>query len=570
MIKIIKFYQVLPDTEKKALIRLIYIMCLSALFDVIGVASIMPFMTVVSNPGIMESNVYLVKLVSLIKVYYDGSIIFILGIISLVLFIGSIAIKALMTHRLLKTAYLLEHTISCVVLENTLGMSYLDFSRKNTSDLVKTMVSEVQQLVTVAILPAMRMLAHGLAASAIFFLLVYIDREAAFFVLFGILALFGVVFLFLKKRLKGLGEIRNETNQQRFIRATESLKFFKLIKLEGMSKYFVERYSSASRNFATAFATAQIFAQLPRFVLEGAAFGGVLLFILFLLAREDGRLEIIVPTLSVFALAGYKMIPAAQQIFAAIVQLRFSGRAIDTIASIMSSHEESGCLSDKFKAIEWDEYICRNVSYRYSSDADFVLKNFSLTIKKGEIIGISGTSGSGKSTFLNLFCGLLRATSGSIYLDQESLESTSIHRWSRNIIYIPQELPFIDASLVENICLGEDLNNIDQQRLSLVIDACMLGEVVKDNFGGNIWAQIGEGANKLSGGQKQRVGIARALYKANNSIIVFDEATSALDSVTEGLMLEKIIPILSGNTVLFVTHRPATLKLFSRVIDFSK
>ena len=284
----------------------------------------------------------------------------------------------------------------------------------------------------------------------------------------------------------------------------------------------------------------------------------------YLASQNSGFLEAI-PFLGALALGAQKTLPLMQQSWAAISTIRGNhGPLEDTIQlleqSIGSEYNKKNISSLTFE----NEILLKNISFRYATKLPYVIKDFSLSIKKGSRIGFIGKNGSGKSTIMDIIMGLLEPTRGSFLIDGEKVSKKIIKKWQRNVAHVPQSIFLSDASIEENIAFGISYEEIDHLRVLNVAKMAQIDELIQ-TLPGKYKSLIGESGDLLSGGQRQRIGIARALYN-NAEVIIFDEATSSLDSKTEASVISEIANLDKNITVLIITHRLTTLKNCDQII----
>jgi ABC-type bacteriocin/lantibiotic exporter with double-glycine peptidase domain len=283
---------------------------------------------------------------------------------------------------------------------------------------------------------------------------------------------------------------------------------------------------------------------------------------------ESGDMKIF---FGIFAVAGLRLLPSARSIMGAWTSLRYNRYTIDILAKAQDI-KECDITEESNERLNFNDKIeVRNLSFRFKNGANDTLHNLSLTISKGEKVGINGESGVGKTTLLNILLGLYKPTEGAIYIDGEELSPTILRKWQNSIGYVSQNTFLTDSTIVANIALGTDEQNIDSKRIEEVIEAASLTEFVASLPKG-VNTRIGECGALLSGGQRQRIGIARALYKQAD-ILFFDEATSSLDNATEQSINRAIEHLTSSNkelTIIVVAHRESSLDYCDRIITLEK
>ena len=271
----------------------------------------------------------------------------------------------------------------------------------------------------------------------------------------------------------------------------------------------------------------------------------------------------------VFAVAGLRLLPSARNIMGAWSALRFNRYTIDVLNE---AKVENKVKSGSNEQISLNEAIeVRNLSFRFENGTTDTLHNLSLTIRKGEKVGINGESGVGKTTLLNILLGLYEPSEGGVYIDGEELQGELLRKWQNSIGYVSQNTFLSDSTIIANIALGCDEQDVDMKQIEKCIEAASLSEFIASLPKG-VNTRIGECGALLSGGQRQRIGIARALYK-NADILFFDEATSSLDNATEQSINRAIENLSTSNenlTIVVVAHRDSSLDYCDRIITLEK
>jgi len=558
-----KIFSLLSSNEKKKAIGLLFMISIMAILDVIGVASIMPFMGVVANPETIESNNYLNLLYNYFNFKNYDEFLYFLGVCVFLLLVLSLAFKSLTIYFQYQFALLREYTIGRRLLELYLKQPYSWFLSKNSSDLGKTVLSEVHQIIYQGLTPLLMTVAQMVVAFAILLLLLLIDWKLALMV-FGILgASYMLIFIFLRKFITKIGNERFNANEERFSSINEAFGAIKTLKIDNLEDFHVNKFSLPAKIYAKRQAAGQVVAQLPKFLLEGIAFGGLLITILYLLSAK-GSISEALPILSLYAFAGYRLMPALQQIYTGVSNLKFSQASLDAI------HRDLDLLSvphQKYKEdlkninlINFNKTIqLKDITFGYSNASKNIINQLSLNINKGSHIAFVGETGSGKTTTVDIIMGLLSQDDGDIYIDDKKLNPENTNLWYESIGYVPQHIYLSDDSVISNIAFGVDNDDINISRVKKVAKIAQLHDFITKELTEGYETIVGERGSRLSGGQIQRIGIARALYK-NPEILVLDEATSSLDAETEYKVMESIKNIDKNITVIIIAHRINTIK----------
>jgi ATP-binding cassette, subfamily B, bacterial PglK len=340
--------------------------------------------------------------------------------------------------------------------------------------------------------------------------------------------------------------------------------------LLGRQDLFSSRFHKASDDYYYALATSSIIGLLPRYFMELLAFCSVVLLVLYLLVAYSGDPALILPIISIYAVIGFKLIPAFQQVYFSITVIRANLSSFDILKEDLSNAPEAHNVDspDLFSSNDEklglkNEIDLKEISFQYGAKKENVLSSLNLQILSKEVVGIVGPSGSGKSTLIDILVGLIPPSTGSIVIDGSRLSGQNIRKWQNNIGFVSQSIFLSDSSIKENIAFGLPSSRINEDQIQTVCKLSHLNSFINELPNG-LDTIVGERGVQLSGGQRQRIGIARALYN-NVDVLVFDEATSSLDGVTEQLVMDAIHNLSGTKTVILVAHRLSTVKQCDKI-----
>ena len=556
-----KCIYLLTPRELKISFLLIIMIIIMASLDMIGVASILPFMAVLTNPSVIETNAILNKMFEISKIFgveNNDGFLFALGVLVFMLLIISLIFKALTAYAQIRFVQMREYTIGKRLLEGYLHQPYNWFLSRHSADLVKTVLSEVNEVIGNALKPLMEIIAKSMIIIAIIILLIIADPKLAFIVSFSIIITYGLIFYSISNILYKLGKERFKNNHFRFRIVSEAFGAAKEIKVSGLEKSFIKSFSNTAQTFARNVASSDVLGILPRFALEAIAFGGILLIILYILANT-GSVNDAIPIISLYAFAGYRLMPAIQQIYLSSTRLKFVGPALDKIINDIKNlkplnlNQNQGVLNFN-KAID-----LKNISYNYPNSQRTSLKNINLSIPNRSRVGIMGQTGCGKTTMVDIILGLLDPKKGTLEVDGQIIKDQNRRSWQRSIGYVPQEIYLSDDTIAANIAFGVDSKDINKDLVERASKIANLHEFIIDELPDQYQTSVGERGIRLSGGQRQRIGIARALYHSPK-VLILDEATSALDDQTEKVVMEAINNLDKNITIIIIAHRLSTIK----------
>jgi ABC-type multidrug transport system fused ATPase/permease subunit len=549
-----------PNEKRKALLLLIMILIM-AILDMIGVASILPFMAVLTNPGLIETNFFLNSLFQYSNVFgvdNKQEFLFSLGAVAFLMLIFSLIFKALTTYVQLKYVQMIQYSIGKRLVEKYLQQPYSWFLDQNSSELGKNILSEVQSVVSNGISPLMDLIAKSMIVIALLSLLILVDPKLAIIVGLSLFLSYLIIFYFVRNLLHELGKKRLKNQQIRFKLISEVFGASKEVKLGGLENIYLKNFSDSTKIYSNSIATSQIIAQIPRFVLEVIAFGGILLVILYFMLKT-GNINNAIPIVSLYVFAGYRLMPALQQIYTSFTQLTY------ILPSINKMHNNFNNIKNfefnlSNEPLSFNKSInLRNITYNYPNKYTKALDNINMTIPVNSTIGLVGTTGSGKTTTVDIILGLLEPQQGFLEVDGHKITNHNLRSWQNLIGYVPQNIYLSDDTVEANIAFGVDPENINHDRIIKVSEIANLHKFIKDELPNQYLTEIGERGVKLSGGQRQRIGIARALYH-NPKLIIFDEATSSLDFKTEEIVMSAVNKLQKEVTIILIAHRLNTLK----------
>lgn len=556
-----KLIYLLNSTERKEASQLLIMIILMAFLDMIGVASILPFMAVLTDPSLIETNFILKTMFeasSAFGVENHKQFTFSLGVLVFLLLIISLTIKAFTTYLQLRFVQMREHSIGKRLIKSYLHQPYSWFLSRHSADLGKTILSEVQQVVGSGIQPLLELIAKGTVTISLVILLIIADPKLALIIGLSLGFTYLIIFYFVRKYLNRMGSKRLLNNHLRFKLVSEAFGAAKEVKAQGLEQNYIENFSNSSKIYARTQASAYAVGLLPRFILEAIAFGGVLLIMLYF-AVQTGSFNTALPFISLYVFAGYRLLPAIQMIYASIAQLTFIGPSLDKLHDDIKNLYLMDNNYDEGKINFNQEIILKNIFYNFPNTSRTALKNINLEIPINSTVGIVGTTGSGKTTTVDIILGLLEAQKGNLQVDEKIITKKNSKSWQRMIGYVPQNIYLSEDTVAANIAFGVESKIIDQNIVEKVSKIANLHEFVIDELPDQYQTNIGERGVKLSGGQRQRIGIARALYR-NPQVLILDEATSALDNETEKVILDEINFLKKNLTTIIIAHRLDALK----------
>ena len=566
-----KLFFLLSIDERKQAGFLLVLIIIMALIDTIGVASIMPFMAVLTNPEIVETNFFLKLLFE--KSYIFGvenidDFLFYLGGLIFILLIISLTFKTFTTYKQVHFAQMRQYTIGRRLIEGYLNQPYSWFLSRHSADIEKTILSEVSTVIGNGINPFIELIAKGIITIALITLLILVNPKLSVIVGFSLAFLYGIIFYFIRKYLTLIGSKSLLNNQLRFTAVSEAIGAAKEIKVGGLEKKYIQNYSTSAKIYAKTLTASNIIAILPRFILEAIAFGGIILMLLYIIS-QTGSLNNALPIISLYVFAGYRLMPSLQVIYSSITKLTFVGPSLNRLYDDLKSLKPS-TKNQENTLLAFDKMISlNNIFYNYPNSSKTAIKGISLSILAKSTVGFIGTTGSGKTTIIDIILGLLQPQKGTLEVDGKIITAQNIKSWQRCIGYVPQHIYLSDDTVSANIAFGIDNENINQKMVEDASKIANLHHFVINDLSQKYHTTIGERGVRLSGGQRQRIGIARALYH-NPKILILDEATSALDYETEKAVMEAVNNIGKDITIILIAHRLGSVKKCDKIFILEK
>jgi ATP-binding cassette, subfamily B, bacterial PglK len=571
MQEVIELFHYLPRSMKmKAVILLVLMLC-AALFDIAGVMSIMPFLAILGSPDLITKYSALSSFYNYVGASSFQRFCFYLAMISFAAITISAAFKVFVLYRAQGFAQQVSGWVSTTLLEAYLYQPYSFFLMRNSSEMAQNILSETANAVAHVVHPASMICAYSTVIAIMFGALLLIDPTVSLVVLVFFAGLYSLVTVMVTPMLRAFGSKSVHYNECRYKISAEALGGIKSVKARGLERIYLERFAMPSALYTKFQAYSQVLAQAPRQLVEAVGIGAVMMMALYFLDTKEGLGEIL-PLLGVYVLAGNRLLPAAQQIYQSLAQIRYgmpSLRSVLKDMALLSTKEHQESQPNSRSPLQPAMIELVDVSFRYPGAQSDTLKGISFSIPANSTVGIVGSSGAGKTTLGDILLGLFRPTGGSIHLDGVAQDLVVSRAWKRAVSYVPQEVYMIDASIAENIAFGVPNQDIDQGALEMAAKMANIYDFIVNECPNGFSTQVGEKGARISGGQRQRLGIARALY-SDPQILIFDEATSALDSGTERAIVEAIDKLAHKKTIIMIAHRMEMIKRADCIVFLDK
>ena len=544
------------------------------IFQVIGVTSIFPFLAIAANPDRIRHSQFGLRFLALLPPMSNRELLITAGVIAIIGLFFSNVVNLLAEYARTRYTNSFAHWLRVRLLRKMAAQPYGYFLQRNSGDLLTKVMGDVGNYTSGVLLPLLDSIARALTAALLLATLFLVQPIIAFFAALGLGAFYFTIFRLLARKRQEVNEGLRTAFSGSFSDAQQMLGGIKPIKVHRAEEHFLSRFAGHSAVVAQMSARVPIIANSIRYVIEPLAFGGLVLAVV-VLAVQGRDFSDILPNLGVMAVAGYRLLPALQLLYGQVTQFTSMRYSLDKVFEEFAAaerDEKSGSTESplrKPRRIEWrDAITLDDVSFVYPGTDRHVLDRFSITIQKNMSIGFIGSTGSGKSTLIDLLLGLHRPTSGRLLIDGQPLTPELIPSWQVTIGYVPQEIFLIDDTIARNIALGVPDNEIDNARLREVCAMTQILDFVETELRDGFQTTVGERGVRLSGGERQRLGLARALYH-RPSLLFLDEATSSLDTATEAKLIEALRQLSGKLTIVTVAHRFSAVAGCDKLVDLS-
>ena len=539
------------------------LMVISAFAEVVSLGAVLPFIGILTAPnrvlnypliadmaearGITSAD----QLVVPLTMAFIATVVLAAAIRMLLLWVGARFISASGAD------------LSVEAYRRTLYQPYRVHVARNSSEVISGITNKVNGAVFGVLLPLLTLASSILLLVAVMLALIAIDPMAASVAVIGFGISYGLITWMTRRQLYRNG-LRVNCEQTQVIKALqEGLGGIRDVLLDGTQAVYCDIYSQADYSLRRAQSNNSCIAGSPRFAMEALGMSLIVL-LAYGLSREAGGIAAVLPVLAALALGAQRLLPALQMGYGAWASIVTNHASLVDTMELLDQPLPAEALQPPPAPLSLQDAIRFNaVRFRYTSDGPWVLDGINFSIPKGARVGFVGSTGSGKSTTLDLLMGLLLPTDGEILVDGLPVSGNRLRAWQRSIAHVPQSIFLADTTLAENIAFGVPRAAIDSQRVQAAARQAQIAGFIESRPEGYD-AFVGERGIRLSGGQRQRIGIARALYK-QASVLVFDEATSALDNATEQSVMNAIEGLSRDLTILIVAHRLSTVECCDRL-----
>ena len=566
-----QLFNLLTTKQRKSFYTLQILVVLSAIMEIVSIASIIPFMTLVGDISLLQENTTISQFYEYSGASSKLQFVFLVGLGVLSVFLVSSIISMFTLWRLFMFANRTGIEIANRLYNHYLNQNWLFHANGSSAQLTKKISTETSRVTSLVLVPLLQMNAKIVLAILLSVSISIYDPQVAITGLSAFAVGYFIIFRSVRARLTKNGKAISQVDEQRFRLMNEGFGGIKDVLLFGRNNDFINRFSKAGETFAHSQGTNQSLAQVPRYMVELVAFGFMIALVLYLIATHKGNLGLVLPVLTVYTLAGFRLLPAFQQIFACIANIKGN---ISAFESIQQDLKDSLQTVEKIKKSSTGymnlkkEISLENITFTYPRKSEATLKQLNMLIPVNKVVGVVGSSGSGKSTLIDILLGLLEPHHGELRIDGTIINSQNRRLWQNTIGFVAQSIFLSEGSIAENVAFGIPKDKIDLDKVQQALELAHLSEFIQGLEKG-LHTKVGERGVQLSGGQRQRIGIARALYN-KAEVLIFDEATSSLDGLTEKMVMEAIHNFSGKKTIIMIAHRIKTVEKCDQIFFIDK
>ena len=563
MLKVIKqLFSLLTDKQLKQFYILQVLVVVMAFTELLGIASIAPFMALVGDISILETNTVFSEIYQFSGLNNPTDFLFYSGFFVLIMLTVSTIVSMFTIWKLSIFGARIGTEIADLLYTYYMQQSWQFHASSSSAQLTKQVSTEAARISIGIMQPLVQMNAKIVLAAFISISIVIYDPLIAILGLVIFSLAYFLLYSLVREKLAVNGDKLSEISTERFRLMNEGFGGIKDVLLLDRSHDFIESFQNSGKVFARAQGTNIAISQVPRYFIELIAFGAMISLVLLLIKLHAGNLGEILPILAVYALAAFKLLPALQQIYSSVSQIKGNIAAFEAVKEDLERAFNSQKLinsgSSPIPIYLRKSIVLKDIEFSYPGKHRVAINGVNMNIPVNSVIGLVGSSGSGKSTLIDLLLGLLTPQQGSLYIDDTRITATNKRAWQDLLGFVPQSIFLSEGTIAENIAFGIPKKDIALNKVNRALILANLSELVAQLPDG-INTKVGERGVQLSGGQRQRIGIARALYH-EAEVLVFDEATSALDGITEKIVMDAIHEFSGQKTIIMIAHRLKTVE----------
>ena len=569
-LSILNLYEIIDSKFRKKFYFLTILMVLSAIFEIISLGSIIPFVSSLLNPDFFNQNIIGIKIKNFYPTLSDKNLILLVLIFFSIIVIISGLFKTLLLWLTTNFNAEIGIDLSNKIYNKVLNIPYDNFVIQKSNRIISDVANKITTVIFFVIFPMLLFLTSFIQIVAIVIFLMSIDILLIFLILLLLLIFYFSTFTLVRGKL--LKNSKSIANQEISLvkQIQESFGGKKEIMINNLQDFYLNNFKVSNKDLRNSQASNAFLNILPKYIIETIAIV-LISFIIFQLVFNESSNEVNTDFLALIALLGFsaqKLMPLIQQVYASTARVVGSYDSLVSVDKILKLKSELKSLKrTKISHLEFQKFIyLKKVFFSYQkNNRAYDLSNINIKIIKGQKIGIAGKTGSGKSTLVDIISGVLNPNKGKIKIDKNYLNSSNLKSWQKNISIVPQNIFLNDDTILNNIAYSINKKEIDYKLINYSIKISDLKKLINSKKN-KIHSKVGERGISLSGGQRQKIAIARAFYK-KAKLIIFDEATSALDLETERNLIQTLKKLPRDITLIMISHRIETLKFCDKIVE---
>ena len=564
---LLRLWNQLSKRRQKHFIWMQIFIVVASFFEMASLGAVVPFLGVLSEPEPVFQNEYLQPFIKFFGITEANQLALPMTVLFVSLVLLSAIIRLILLWTLTRLSQLAGADLSINIYRHTLYQDYSVHVSRNSSEVINGIITKTQTVSKGVFGPILNLISTSVTIIGIIAVLLLINVTVTLTAFIGFGSLYLIVMYLTRRNLRENSQHIAEKSDLMVKSLQEGLEGIREVLINNNQQFYTELYRSSDLQMRRASWRNEMIYSSPRFGMEGVGISIVAIFA-YSATLNLGGIDQFLPILGAFVLGAQKLLPAIQKAYASYSRVKGSKYSLQDVITLLDQplpvfdNEQSLAYFPYENSIE-----LKNLSFRYSEESPWILKNINLEIPKGSVVGVVGTTGCGKSTLLDLIMGLLPPSKGEVKVDNVSLKAHNKRSWQAHISNVPQHIYLSDGTIEENIAFGLPSDEIDHERVLEAAKKAQLSDLI-ENWGKGYQTLVGERGTRLSGGQRQRVGLARAFYKQTD-VLILDEATSALDDETELAVMDSIENFDEELTVVIIAHRITTLKSCDMIIKLN-
>jgi ATP-binding cassette, subfamily B, bacterial PglK len=559
-----KLWQHLTKRRRNQFFLLLILMILASVMEIVSIGAVVPFLAALTSPEQIYQHHLAQPLIQILDITKPSQLLLPLTVIFIMATLIAAAVRLLLLYVSTRLSYATGADLSIDIYKRTLYQDYSIHASRNSSEVINSIIIKTNTVIGGILVPLLTLISSVIIMLGIVAIVFTINAQVALTTFFVFTFFYWIIAFFSKKSLQKNSQLIAVQSTQMVKSLQEGLGGIRDVLIDGTQIFYCKLYQNADSLLRRASGDNLFIGSSPRYLME--AIGMILIAILaYILTLQEGGVVVAIPILGALAVGAQKLLPAFQLAYSSYSAIKGSKSSFIDVLNLLNQPLPYDTSQDLINLMPFkQEIVFKDLSFRYTKDTPWILKNVSLSFKKGETIGFIGVTGSGKSTLLDILMGLLTPTSGELLIDGVAITQENRRAWQMHISHVPQSIYLVDSTIQENIAFGVETGEIKECKIFQAAQQAQIAETI-NNLKNKYKSFVGEQGVQLSGGQRQRIGIARALYK-DNDVLIFDEATSALDNKTEQKIMQQIAQLKGNKTIFMIAHRLTTLKQCDRII----